>query len=293
MNSINLKEDRIHGSFILPFTTYFCELTESNSSCVVTHWHEELEIVLVEKGTGEFKVDLDSHILNKGDILIVPPFALHSMHPINNTYCSWNTMVFNLGMLNSSVTDGCLIKYFAPILNNEHQLPFIIREDCNGYIEIFNSLKEVFNCFNSKNTAFELRLKSLLFYLFSLLYENDLVLKKKIAPLTNEATHKIKIILNYIHENYMNELSINDIAHACNLSQYYFMKFFKKYLGMTCTEYINLYRLDMASKLLDITDKSITEISFETGFNSVSYFNKLFKEKFKVTPKEFRIANKK
>lgn len=291
MNSINLKEDRVHGSFILPFTTYFCELTNSNSSCV-THWHEEIEIVLIEKGSGEFKVDLDSHILKEGDILIVPPFALHSMHQIDNTYCSWNTMVFNLGMLNSSIIDGCLIKYFAPILNNEHQLPLIIEEYCTGYMDIFNSLKEIFNCFTSKNTAFELKLKSLLFYFFSLLYENDLVLKKEIAHLTNEATQKIKIILNYIHENYMNYISITDISKACNLSQYYFMKFFKKHLGITCTEYINLYRLDMSSKLLDTTDKSITEISFETGFNSVSYFNKLFKENFKVTPKEFRIANK-
>ena len=90
----------------------------------------------------------------------------------------------------------------------------------------------------------------------------------------------------------MNELPIIDIAEACTLSQYYFMKFFKKHQGMTCTEYVNLYRLDMATKLLSTTDNSVTEISFETGFNSVSYFNKLFKEKFKVTPKEFRITNK-
>ena len=291
MHSINLKEDRVHGSFILPFTTYFCELTNSSSSCV-THWHEEIEIILIEKGTGEFKIDLDSHILKEGDILIVRPFALHSMHPINDTYCSWNTMVFNLSMLNSSITDGCLIKYFAPILNNEHQLS-LIKKDSSGYPEIFNSLKEIFNCFNFENIAFELKLKSLLFYFFSLLYENDLVIKKKVAPLTTEATKKIKIILNYIHENYMNELTILDIAESCNLSQYYFMKFFKKHLGMTCTEYINVYRLDIASQLLNTTDKPITMISFETGFNSVSYFNKLFKEKFKLTPKEFRMTNKK
>ncbi|MDR3595014.1 AraC family transcriptional regulator [Clostridium sp.] len=292
MNKINLRENRVHGSFILPFTTYFCELENNSSSSVVTHWHEEIEIIFIEKGTGKFKVDLDSYILKEGDILIIKPFSLHSMHPINDLHCSWNVMLFNLGMLNSSVTDGCLIQYFAPILNNEHQLPLIINKECNGYNEIFTCISEIFYCFNTKKVAFELKLKSLLFYFFSLLYENDLILKKKVVPLTNEATRKIKIILNYIHENYMNDLSILDISKTCNLSQYYFMKFFKKYLGITCTDYINVYRLDMASKLLNTTDKPITEISFETGFNSVSYFNKLFKEKFKVTPKEFRNANK-
>lgn len=291
MNNLNLKEDRIHGNFILPFTTYFCELN-NNSSSIVTHWHEEIEIVFIKKGTGEFKVDLNSYFLNEGDILIIKPFSLHSMHPINDICCSWNAMVFDLGILNSATTDGCLIQYFAPILNGEHQLPLIINKERSGYNEIFMCINEILDCFNTKKTAFELRLKSFLFYLFSLLYMNNLVLKKKAAPLTNEATRKIKLILNYIHENYMNDLSISDISASCNLSQYYFMKFFKKHLGITCTEYINIYRLEIASKLLNTSDSSITEISFETGFNSVSYFNKLFKDKFKLTPKEFRNANK-
>lgn len=90
----------------------------------------------------------------------------------------------------------------------------------------------------------------------------------------------------------MNEIPISSISSTVNLSEYYFMRFFKKYLGMTFTEYVNFYRLDIASKLLNSTYKSITEISFETGFNSVSYFNKLFKAQFKVTPKEFRNSNK-
>ncbi|EKQ50741.1 MULTISPECIES: helix-turn-helix domain-containing protein [unclassified Clostridium] len=292
MNILDLKEDRIHGNFILPFSVYHCQINDNVSHSIVTHWHEEIEIIIVEKGTAEFKVDLDSYFLKEGDILIIKPFSLHSIYPVDDMYCTWNVMVFNLGMLNSSITDGCLIKYFAPIFNNEHQLPLLIDESNSGYSEIINSTQDIVDCFNAKKPAFELRIKSLLFYFFSLLYENNLVLQKKNASLTNEATEKIKTTLNYIHENYMHDLPITDIANTCNLSQYYFMKFFKKNLGITCTEYINVYRLDIASKLLNTTDKSITEISFETGFNSVSYFNKLFKEKFKITPKEFRIANK-
>jgi len=292
LHSLNLKENRIHGNFILPFSVYHCEINDNVSHSIVTHWHEEIEIIVIEKGMAEFRVDLDSYILKEGDILIIKPFSLHSIYPVDNMHCNWNVMVFDLGMLNSSTTDGCLIKYFAPIFNNEHQLPILINNDLNGFNEIYSTINKVLNCFNSQNTAFELKLKSLLFYLFSLLYENDLVLKKKTSSLTNESTEKIKTTLNYIHENYMHELPISDISNTCNFSQYYFMKFFKKHLGITCNEYVNVYRLAMASKLLNTTDKSITEISFETGFNSVSYFNKLFKEKFKITPKEFRETNK-
>lgn len=291
MNKTNLKENKVHGDFILPFVTYPSEFLYGRSGCIMTHWHEEIEILFMKKGKIQCKIDLNSYILEEDDILIIAPSALHSLFPTDNKYCSWDAIVFNLNMLNSSITDGCLIKYFAPILNNEHQIPALIKKDTKGYSEISNSIKEILNCFNSKNTAFELRLKSQLFYLFSLLYENKLVIKKKDANLTNETTKKIKIILNYIHENYMNQLLMKDIASICHFSEYYFMKFFKKHIGMTCTEYINAYRLDIACNLLNTTDKPVTEISLETGFNSVSYFNKLFKEKFKVTPKVFKKMN--
>ena len=85
------------------------------------------------------------------------------------------------------------------------------------------------------------------------------------------------------------------MAEQLNFSEYHFMRFFKKHLGVTCIEYINNYRLDIAAKKLSMTNHSIMEVALETGFNNISYFNKLFKEKFKVTPKEFRssIDNKK
>ena len=62
---------------------------------------------------------------------------------------------------------------------------------------------------------------------------------------------------------------------------------------MTSVEYINNYRLERSAYLLSSTDKSIMEISMDVGFNSVSYFNKLFKIKYKLTPKEFRVIEKK
>ena len=62
----------------------------------------------------------------------------------------------------------------------------------------------------------------------------------------------------------------------------------KKYLGVTVTEYINSHRLDHAAKLLRTTDKKIVDIALESGFESVQYFNKIFKQNFSVTPHKYR-----
>ena len=148
-------------------------------------------------------------------------------------------MVFNLNMLNSAVTDGCLIKYFAPILNNEHQLPLIIKKNSKGYDELFNTITKIFTCYDSKEIAFEIELKSLLYHFFVLLYKYDLIVKNKATSLSSDVTNKMKIILNYIKENYMEDISIKDMCSICNFSEYHFMRFFKKYIGMTCIEYIN------------------------------------------------------
>lgn len=286
-NKINLKENTHHGDFILPFSTYFCSFSTSYTS-VPIHWHEEMEITLITTGSGQHKIDLKPFNVEEGDIIIVKPFALHSIEQINNNKMTWDTMVFNLNMLNSALTDGCLIKYFAPLFNNENELPMIIKKDSSGYDEIYSTIKKIFYCYKEKSYGFELELKSLFFHLFYTIYSNKLVKEKKVSSISKETSIKIKSILQFIHKNYNKDLSISEIASTCNFSEYHFMRFFKKYIGMTCIEYINNYRLEIASSLLSKSEKSILDISFEVGFNSVSYFNKVFKKKYSITPKEFR-----
>ena len=287
-----LKENVNHGDFILPFTTYHGDICDGLVQIPI-HWHEEIEITFIEKGLSELSVDLISYIAEEGSIFIIKPLSLHSIKKLPSANMKWNTMVFNLNMLNSALTDGCLIKYLAPILNNQHELPLTLNKNSKGYNEILSVLKDIFKCYSSKSEAYELELKSLLFHFFALLYKNELVLKNTNSKnLSEDVTNKIRFILNYIRENYRESLSIANLSELCGFSEYHFMKFFKKYIGMTCIEYINNYRLEEASNLINNTDKSIIDISLEVGFNSVSYFNKLFKLKYNLTPKEFRTIEK-
>lgn len=292
MNNIsNLKENTAHGNFILPFSKYNCHFS-NDFKTVPIHWHEEIEITFINKGCGTYKIDLIPYSLNEGDIVIVKPLSLHSIHKKDNEHMIWKSIVFNLNMLNSALTDGCLIKYFAPILNKQNTLPTILNKNSKGYIEISQTLVKIYECYDKKEYGFELELKSYLYYFFFLIYKNDLFLQKKESNLSNDTINKIKTILNYIKNNLTTNLLIKDIASICNFSEYHFMRFFKKYIGMTCIEYINNCRLELASELLSSTDKAILDISFEVGYNNVSYFNKVFKNKYNLTPKQFRIQKR-
>lgn len=288
-NLINLRENANHGDFMLPLTTYKGCMSPTYTN-VPLHWHEEMEITLIEEGTAYYNIDLINYEFSKGDLLFIHPHRLHSLTYENNIQMKWKTIVFNLDMLKSSSTDGVLIKYLAPLINKEHNFPLIISKDTPGYEETLKLFNELISCYDEKYIAFELDIKSILLKMISVLYRNNLILKdsfKDNSP-TSMAIEKIKVVLNYIHCNYNTKISIDFLASLCSFSEYYFMRFFKKHIGMSCVQYINSYRLERASQLLSTTNKSILEISLDSGFDNLSYFIKLFKKKYNMTPKDFR-----
>ena len=285
----DLKENIQHGNFIMPFSLYEGRIDPAISPSIPIHWHEEFEVILVIDGRCNYKIDLEAFIIEKGDILMIGPQKLHTLNSINDITLSWTSFVFNIDMLKSLNTDGALLKYISPILNNNHQIPLIIKNNDTYYDNILTVIKDIITCYKEKDIAYELELKSLLYKLFSLFYKGNLIVTNTDKNIINtKVTDKVKLVLNYIHDNYSNNISINTLANICDYSEYHFMIFFKKHIGMTCIQYINNYRLEKASLLLNSTSKPIMDISLEVGFDNLSYFNKLFKNKYNLTPKEFR-----
>ena len=94
--------------------------------------------------------------------------------------------------------------------------------------------------------------------------------------------------LNFIHLNYEKELSVELIAQQANLSIYHFSRLFKKETGYSPYEYLMHYRLDKAKKLLKTSKKTISEISFLTGFKSESNFIYCFHKNMNMSPGQFR-----
>jgi AraC-like DNA-binding protein len=94
-------------------------------------------------------------------------------------------------------------------------------------------------------------------------------------------------IYDYIHENYDKKTNVNQIAEIVSLSTPAFCRYFKKQTNMTFTDFVNNYRINQA-KIFLLKDSSITEICFQVGFESLSYFNKLFKQHVGEKPSEFR-----
>jgi len=117
-------------------------------------------------------------------------------------------------------------------------------------------------------------------------------------PLHHTSTDRMPDLYKYIHENYMNDISLATISGIANLTPQSFCRMFKKKTNKHFIEYLNEVRISKACKFLLDTDWSISEIAYHCGYKTVSNFNKLFKEITGDCPKTYRansisIAHKK
>lgn len=123
-----------------------------------------------------------------------------------------------------------------------------------------------------------------------------LSLSPEVEALNNEDT-RVKWFLNdkvrmgtvydYIHENYNKKPNVNDVAGMVSLSTAAFCRYFKRQTDITFTEFVNHYRINQAKTLL-LHQASISEVCYTVGFESISYFNKLFKQLTSETPTAFK-----
>lgn len=104
----------------------------------------------------------------------------------------------------------------------------------------------------------------------------------------NKQEYYINLALQYIENNYREKLTLSDIAYRSLLSKGYFSQLFKETTGMCFSDYLQQVRINKACEMLEHTDKSVMEISNETGFSDIKFFYTVFKRVLKTTPKDYR-----
>jgi len=108
-------------------------------------------------------------------------------------------------------------------------------------------------------------------------------------PVSKDGADRLASVYKYVHENFKQPISLNQVAELANLTPQSFCRLFKKRNKKKFVEYLNDMRIAQACKYLIETDWSISEVAYACGYKSVSNFNKLFKETKNCCPKAFRV----
>lgn len=278
-------ENKKHTSEDFPYNTYICSIPLDFDS-VKTHWHDEIEIIVIKKGEGIITVDLDSFNVKSGDIVFVSTGQLHSIRQKESAVMEYENILFKPALLCSSGQDFCREKFLNPMFSGEIKISPLISCKYTFHRELLQLINNIDSLCDSCPIGYQLAVKG---YLFQIMYilvsaaneENTSRRQKK-------SLEKIKSTLAYIEDNYQSNISIDDIASHCFYSKSFFMRFFKENMGMSFTRYLNDYRLEIAAKLLIDTDGNILDIAAGTGFENLSYFNRCFKRKYGEAPGKYR-----
>lgn len=281
----NYQEKKTHGNPLFPYNTYLCSIPLDFSQ-VPLHWHDEMELIYIKKGTGTITVDLKSYHISSGTIALIIPGQLHSIEQYGQESMEYENIIFHPNILISKKTDTSNTDFLQPLLSGSISVPLLYTPDFPYYKEIAACVDANDEISRTNPKGYQLFIKSQLFMLFFILV-NKCSLKEP-PKKDYKSLEKMKLILKYIENHYMDRITIEDVAKEVGLSQSHFMKYFKNTMGSTFIDYLNEYRLTMASRLLVSSDSSILDIASEVGFENLSYFNRTFKKRFDMTPRDYR-----
>lgn len=281
----NYQEKKSHGNPLFPYNTYLCSIPLDFTQ-VPLHWHDEMELIYIKKGRGTITVDFTQYTVSAGTIALIIPGQLHSIEQFEHESMEYENIIFHPGILVTKKTDTSNTDILAPLLSGKLSVPLLYTPEFPYYKEIAACIDANDEISRTNPPGYQLFIKSQLFMLFFIL-ANKCLLKEHVKK-DYKSLEKMKLILKYVENHYMDKITIEDIADEVGLSQSHFMKYFKNTMGTSFIEYLNEYRLTMASRLLVSSDSSILDIAAEVGYENLSYFNRTFKKRFEMTPREYR-----
>lgn len=281
--ALEQKENAKHGETTFPVQKYITNLLEPGQ-VVTTHWHEEAEFTLITRGACLYHIDLVDYEVQEGDLLFIPPLLLHSISAQLKEKATSETYVFHMNFLGGNSADICSIRYFKPIMDREITMPYLMKKDHPAYASLLEIFQQTHALYEEKPAGYELALKALLLQLFFVLLQYS---EKNTSPELGKTSDKLKQVLDYIELHYTESIAVSELARLCHFSDYYFMRFFKKHMNMTCVEYIVSLRLEKSVELFKESNTSILDVSLSVGFHNLSYFHRAFKKKYHMTPLAF------
>lgn len=280
------QETKVHGTHDFPFAVYRGLVPEWLSDFPL-HWHEEMEIIYVEKGSVSISIRNTEYLVRGGEFVLIHPQTIHSIRQHEDDRGFYHNILFRFSMLESGADDLCRKQYLEPIYNRQLLMP--------EYIDISHPLNEkltpliriLWSHQRDRQFRDEMLIKAKLFEVLYHILEYCEEADKERAY-EDIVFDKLKLSLNYLEENFAENITADMMAAVSNYSVSHFSKLFKQMTGESLTQYLKNYRLEIAANRLRHESTKVSEIALSCGFSNLSYFSRAFYQKFHMTPSEYR-----
>ena len=246
----------------------------------IDHAHDFCEVLYVVKGSGNVEIAGQHYAVKQGDLIIVNPGTVHQeksnpADPINLVFLAITNFQIEQLPKNHLLEGGAL-----PVINSQRY-----------QYKIESYFSDLITEASSQVDYYDEICSGLVTALIVLILRIRRAEEKPAIP-EGDAEAACEQIKNYLDQNYTKEITLDELSEKIYISKHYLSHIFKNETGVSPIKYLINRRIEEASRLLQETDLSITEISHRVGYENPVYFSQIFKRTKGISPLKFRNSNK-
>ena len=281
----SLRELIPHKTGLAPFRYYEDDMTLFPGHTADLHWHAEFEITIVKKGLVLFQIDGRQIPVKEGEGIFINSRILHGLQAPGEGLIP--TILFTSDLL---AAQGTFLydTYLSCFLNSD--ISWIkFSPDIPWQKQALEALNGIYRTAGESSSPDEMELHIRVCRLWQLLYSHRKEMNRTAPSRQSLRSHaRLEQMLRYMEAHYREKLTLADIAASASISKSEAMRCFREGLQVSPMACLNEYRLSRARDLLLETNDPVTEIALSAGFESCSYFDRLFLRKYGVTPRALR-----
>lgn len=264
----------------LPNLPIYCDQYELYRQMTPSHWHDHLEIIYLIEGELQISCNDAESLLTKNEFYVINSNKIHGTK--SNGKIKALLIQIPYSFMESYITEYENVKFMESFEE--------VRAD-KTYCDMKKLLKQMNKIYKDKGKGFEFLFMSKLSEFLFLLYTNYSY-ADALEGRESRQIVRLKGLLQFIADSYYEPITLKEAADMLSLNTEYFCRMFKRCMGVTFLEYVNLVRIDHIHEELMNTDDSVTDILERNGFSNYKVFSRMFKEQFGMTPSELRTKMK-
>lgn len=249
----------------------------------VWHYHPEVELIFVCKGSGKRQIGSNISYFSDGDLVLIGSNLPHCGLTNENTNNDYEMVIqFKPDFLGENIWETPEMQRISALFEKS-KAGIVFEENIKKTVGKKITDMHEMSSLNKLLTFLEILDELATTQEYRILNAGKYYLQTQV-----EDNERINHIFNYVKDHFKEQISLEEIADLANMKVPSFCRYFKKITNKTFTQFVNEYRITHSLKLLAEQPLSITEVCFESGFNNFSYFNKTFKEYIKKSPSQYR-----
>ena len=280
-----MQETRPHGTRDFPFEYYYDEIKKYDKQYIDWHWHREFEWAIVERGPIVCRVGVQSFTLQQGDGLFINSRVIHRFESQGEGVMP--NILFRPEFI-AGETMAIYHETVLPVLESPCQfLVFPAQESSVPNQRTLQALREAM-AVAAAEPPDRLERHIAVCRLWHTFVQQQAAAFADGPKKDSPTQTRTRAMMKFVAEHYAEPITLQDIAASANVSKSEALRCFHETIQTTPVRYLINYRLDRASDLLHTTDDTVTQITAAVGMDNISYFVRVFAQKFGITPRSYR-----